>query len=235
LSMVSVINAVTPLDAKSIHSTAISPGLARTIRARSSRPCRPSAGTSASMATLGPGRIPSWVLMIAPLALIFSRQPRHLQLLSGDCTHFTRTGMLVESRCPQRCSIAFSLEPCRSLCCSRLGFAGIRNSPYVTARKGRPLPQTAMDAIRAVACAPAAEPSSFTLVRDEANHAQGDSSEGPFAAAYRRTAVDIDDTWARRPIYADRSRVDRSDLYCNLIRTRASRSPCMVAPKSRAD
>lgn len=62
--------------------------------------------------------------------------------------------------------------------------------------------------------------SSLTLVSDEAEHAQGDSSEGPFAAAYPRTAVDIDDTWARRPIYADRSRVDRAELCPNLIRTR---------------
>src|ERR1700692_3487497 len=111
-SMVSVITADTPVDANSIHSTDISPELARTIEAGNSRPCRPRAGASVSTTTWGAGRIPSSVLINAPLALTLSRQPRHLQPLSRDCIHLSRTGMLVESRCPQRCSIDLSLEPC---------------------------------------------------------------------------------------------------------------------------
>jgi hypothetical protein len=129
-SMVSVITADTPVDANSIHSTDISPELARTIEAGSSRPCRPRAGASVATTTWGAGRIPSSVLINAPLALTLSRQPRHLQPLSRDCIHLSRTGMLVESRCPQRCSIDLSLEPCRCSCCVRLGHAAIRNSTY---------------------------------------------------------------------------------------------------------
>ena len=132
-SMVSVITADTPVDANSIHSTDISPELARTIEAGSSRPCRPRAGASVCTTTLGAGRIPSSVLINAPLALTLSRQPRHLQPLSRDCIHLSRTGMLVESRCPQRCSIDLSLEPYRCLCCVRLGRTAIRNSPYAAA------------------------------------------------------------------------------------------------------
>ena len=131
-SMVSVITADTPVDANSIHSTDISPELARTIEAGSSRPCRPRAGASVWTTTLGAGRIPSSVLINAPLALTLSRQPRHLQPLSRDCIHLSRTGMLVESRCPQRCSIDLSLESCR-LCCVRLGHTAIRISPYAAA------------------------------------------------------------------------------------------------------
>jgi len=138
---VSVITADTPVDANSIHSTAISPELARTIEAGSSRPCRPRAAASVSTTTLGAGRIPSSVLINAPLALTFSRQPRHLQPLSRACMHLSRTGMLVESRCPQRCSIDLSVEPCRFLCCVRLGHAAIRNSPY-TAVHGDPAKQS---------------------------------------------------------------------------------------------
>ena len=130
LSMVSVITADTPVNASSVHSTAISPELARTIEAGSSRPCRPRAGASVATTTLGAGQIPSSVLINAPLALTLSRHPRHLQPLSRDCIHLSRTGMLVESRCPQRCSIDLSFEPSRCLCCVRLGHAAIRNSPY---------------------------------------------------------------------------------------------------------
>jgi hypothetical protein len=108
-SMVSVITAETPVDANSSHSTAISPELARTTEAASSRPCRPSAGASVSMATLDAGRIPSSVRINAPLVLTLSKQPRHLQPLSGDCMHLSRTGMLVERRSPQRCSNDLSL------------------------------------------------------------------------------------------------------------------------------
>jgi hypothetical protein len=129
-SIVSVITADTPVDANSIHSTDIAPELVRTIEAGSSRPFRPRAGASGSTTTLGAGRIPSSVLINAPLALTLSRRPRHLQPLSGDCIQLSRTGMFVESRCPQRCSIDLSLELCRWLCCIRLGHAAIRNSPY---------------------------------------------------------------------------------------------------------
>src|SRR6516164_5794173 len=128
--MVSVSSADTPVDATSSHSTSTSPELARTIEAVSSRPCRPSAGTSVSTKTLAAGRRPSSVLIKAPLAPTFSRQPRHLQPLSRDCIHLSRTGMLVESRCPQRCSIDLSLGPCRCSCWIGLGHAAIRNSPY---------------------------------------------------------------------------------------------------------
>lgn len=111
-SIVSAITADTPVDANSIHSTDIAPELVRTIEAGSSRPCRPRVGASGSTTTLAAGRIPSSVLINAPLALTLSRQPRHLQPLSGDCMQLSRTGMFVESRCPQRCSIDLSLKFC---------------------------------------------------------------------------------------------------------------------------
>src|SRR6516162_2420852 len=104
-SMASVISAYTSVDASSSHSTSISPELARTIEAGSSRPCRLRAGTSVSTTTLAAGRIPSSVFTKAPVVLTFSRQPRHLQPPSRSCIHLSRTGMLVVSRCPQRCCI----------------------------------------------------------------------------------------------------------------------------------
>jgi hypothetical protein len=64
------------------------------------------------------------------VALRLSRQPRHLQPLSRACTHLSRTGMLVESLCPQRCSIDLSLKTCPCLCCVRAGYNAIRGSPY---------------------------------------------------------------------------------------------------------
>jgi hypothetical protein len=109
-SMVSVMTADTPADANSIHSTDISPELVRTIEAGSSRPSRPRAGANVSTTTLAAGRIPTSVLINAPLALTFSRHPRHLQPVSRDCIHLSRTGMLLTIRCPQRCSIDLSLE-----------------------------------------------------------------------------------------------------------------------------
>ena len=135
-SMASVITADVPADANSSHSTHISPELVRTIEAGSSRPCRPRAGASTSTTTFGAGRIPSSVLINAPLALMLFTQPRHLQPLSLDCIHLSRTGKLVKNRRPQRCSIDLSLESGPCLWCVGLCHAAIRSSPYTAIHCG---------------------------------------------------------------------------------------------------
>jgi hypothetical protein len=73
--LVSVNTASTPVDANSVHSTAISPGLARTTEAGSSRPSRPRAGISVSTTTLAAGWTPGSVRISAPLTLTFCRHP----------------------------------------------------------------------------------------------------------------------------------------------------------------
>ena len=151
-SMVSVMTADTPADANSIHSTDISPELVRTIEAGSSRPSRPRAGANVSTTILAAGRIPTSVLINAPLALTFSRHPRHLQPVSRDCIHLSRTGMLVTIRCPQRCSIDLSLELRRCLCCVRLGHAAIRNSPYAAVHGAGPRRAENLPALLPLCC-----------------------------------------------------------------------------------
>jgi len=105
VSMLSVITADTPVEANCVHSTASSPGLARTIVAGSSRCCMPKVGASVSIMMVAAGQMPSSVLIKAPLALTSSSRPRHLHPLSGDCRHRSRTGIWLMSLRPQRCSI----------------------------------------------------------------------------------------------------------------------------------
>lgn len=124
----------TAVEARSsVHWTAISPLAARTTQAGSSRSMRPGAVVSVSTTMAGAGQIPSSVRINAPLASTFSMQPRHLQPLSRACKHLSLTGILVDSRWPQRCSIDCSANLIR-------GHASpfLVARPYALVRTGRP-------------------------------------------------------------------------------------------------